>query len=262
LTGGTGTGATVSVQYADNIGILMPLGGGCIQPSGGNGTQATNVAGITSVFCEAPGGISMGASNNTLPTASGAETVIIGSQNLTIGTGNLIVGTGNYDYGQHNILSFSSHNAGTKGSDQTWWVDLNGTATGNATSVVLTSDSTGTISQQNSIGVTPVTTTRGLTWTCQGTDTVTGNWERWNGTGGSRTGTLYRLSTGDVVYTGDASTALAADTYSSSSAVTGSTLTLSANTTSEGLQVVAKTPTTNSDLWNYSCFMRVDQTHA
>jgi hypothetical protein len=248
--GGTGTGATFYAVFTNGSAIVLPSGG-CIK---GNPVVAgtfpnTMLRGSTNTICFQAGGTQIG-NGGTINSAAGAGVVQIGTSNLSLGSNNVQFGQNTYDDAQKNSLLFSSgwftDTAGF-GSSQIGWRVMRGT-TSTTTAIRLTTDQGGSSSSNSYLVV--ASSVHSFETVCNAVDTVNGDFASWK----SLNGVANRVGSGNVAYQGDASTAKSPD-YSSGAGASA-TITISADTTAQTINITFTPPTSNARKWHAQCAVR------
>jgi hypothetical protein len=247
--GGTGTGATFYGAYTNGSALILPSNG-CVK---GSPTSATfpnaMVRGTTNTLCFQPGGMSIG-NGGTINSAAGSGVVQIGTSNLSAGQGSIQLGQQSYDDAQKNAFLFSSgwfNDTAGYGASQLGWRIMRGT-TSTTTAIRLTTDQ-GNGGSQNSYLVV-ASSLHSFETVCNAIDTVNGDFASWK----ALNGVANRVGSGNVAYQGDASTAKAPD-YSSG-AGSSATITISADTSAQALNITFVPPTSNARKWHAQCAVR------
>ena len=251
LTGGSGTGASLSGQYTDNNVMLLPSAGGCIAPGVSTGSTTTEMSGIYSRFCITQDGMSFGGANNSLPASPGANNVQFGDNITFQGIGNLAVGNNIYDEAQHNAAYFSSGPFPTGGIGRSQNSTRIFRAVGTGSTLRLTADAAA--AANNNTYFAPVSSAHNIDWRCNAIDVTTpantATWSKW------RDAALTRGATGDVGIDPTPSP-IAVDHYTGTGST--ATITIGTDTTYEGLNVTFTAPS-GGDNWRAQCRLDIDQ---
>jgi hypothetical protein len=247
--GGSGKGATFYAAFSNGSALILPPSG-CVK---GSPTAATfpnaMVRGTMNTLCFQPGGISIG-NGGMISSAAGSGVVQMGTSNMSTGTSSIQLGQQSYDDAQKNALLFSSGwftDTAGYGSSQIGWRIMRG-STSSSSAVRLTTDQSGADSQ-NSYLVAP-SSLSSFEIVCNAIDTVNGDFASWK----AFNGVANRSGSGNVSYQGDASTAKTPD-YSSGAGLS-TTIAISADTSTQALNLTFTPSTSNTHWWHAQCAAR------
>lgn len=254
LTGGTGTGGQITATYYKNNDVLFPIGG-CLRLGASNaGSSFSNTAtpGFGDAVCSFTGGLAVGDGNNSITSAAGAGTVLIGTNNLgTSARGSIIVGTGGYDDAQVNRFTVSAAAQNGFGSLQRAYTTLYGACTA---SCRMTSQSNVTATTTNSYLVVASSDHNG-TVRCKALDTTNQDTANWN----DKVVVLTRTAAGSAAYQGTLTAAAATTPDFSTGAGSTATVAFDIDNASAVATFKATFVPPNAHIWDASCSMTMDK---
>lgn len=255
VTGGTGTGVSISGFYDLGAAMLLPTAGGCIRPAESQGSPVTNYSGYYGSLCLTRGALAWGDRNSITGGAAnpGSSNVALGSHNQLLGRGNVVLGSGVYDIAAYGALFFGNGTFSGEGAGkaQTSLRLLRGVTGANTTPIRLTTDQAAA-GANNSYHVL-AGSAHSLNIRVTAINMSNGDSAAWV----NRNGLLTRTSAGSAAYTGAMSSAAAPD--HSTGAGSGATVTVSADTTNQALNVTFTPPAGNSAVWRVIARIDADQ---
>ncbi|WP_244033319.1 hypothetical protein [Methylobacterium sp. E-016] len=248
VTGGTGTLAVLSGQYDNGSAIVLPPSGASIKVSTDSGDLISNRASINGITRFSLNGFAYGHTSDIINNGpSSANNVQFGSFHNALGSNVTQFGRGTYDYAQKNAMFFSAGAFANRGDAQRGLHQFRGAGTG---AFRLTADAL-TASTQNVLTVQAVSA-HNVAFNVTALNATNGDSAVWK----FRAGALTRGSTGSTVYTGDASSATGPD-FSTGAGSTAS-ITVSADTVNNGLNITFTPPTGTHHMWKAMSTLTVD----